>query len=833
MKRQVYQKIWVGVGCFVFLSSALCEGAIKEEAIRFRIRGYQLQHQGELDEAVAFYKQAIVADPNYAAPHNDLGVIYEEKGELQEAEGAYLQAVALDPSYVDAYSNLAILYEKTGQKEKMLQALQKRIAMGKPADVGTQEARKKLESLEGVSPPLEVSPISVSPPKTVSSLEETPDATFLRNEGLKLQRKGELDEAIRYYRAALRKDPQFVSAYNDLGIVLEEKGFLESAEGAYQKALSLKASYKHALYNLGFLYIKMGKTREAINALEQFVQGEGEEGERLQEARAKLALLKVEEEWKEEKLQKSEYRRRRIEEAKERHERKRQLTELAELQALKAREEKARRLEEARKEREIQELKRRKEAKEKLKRLRIVKAEETVEKKKAKETALAEKKRIEEEKRKKEEATLYEEAKGLYREGHLEKAERRFEKVLLLSPEHPYAGRYIERIHEKQKEEEEAKKAKEAEAKAKEVEERARRAAAKEAERKHQELQKSQKALARQKEAKKLAKLKEKETRMKAIDRKTKQLAQAYYEEGRRVFRRGEIDKAIYAYEKALFLNKDHEKAKRELLAAKEKEEAEAWRAGQEETYRKEYTDLEERRLYERAKAAYDAKNYELARETLEYLLVLNPMHPFAQEDLAEVEEKIREKRQEEALARAMLKKEAEKGLETPPKVVAEKAFIRAQQPLQTPRAPYLPSEKGILKWRDKEAAKRSSMEKIAWAYEQKGFDLQDQDREKALTSYQKAMAIRPSSGAANGLGVLYERKGWYVQAEEAYKEAIALDPAYLAAHTNLALLYERLERKEEAVRHWKIRAEKGEPGDFWTQKAQHHLQGMVPKKNP
>ena len=127
-----------------------------------------------------------------------------------------------------------------------------------------------------------------------------------------------------------------------------------------------------------------------------------------------------------------------------------------------------------------------------------------------------------------------------------------------------------------------------------------------------------------------------------------------------------------------------------------------------------------------------------------------------------------------------------------------------------------------------------SSMDKIAISYQQQAYDLQRRnDLEGAISYYEKAMSIRPSPGAANGLGVIYEKKGWYVQAENAYKEALDLDPRYLAAHTNLALLYERLERRDESLKHWKIRAEGGEPGDFWTQKAWNRLEAAQVKKSP
>ena len=975
MRAKKFFLLIVGVAlCFV--ASGEAASPIKEEAIRYRIRGYQLQHQGHVDEAAELYRQAIAADPNYAAPHNDLGVIFEDKGEWNGAEKEYREALKIDPTYVDAYSNLSILYEKMQEKEKMIEALQKRVSLGKLDDVGTQEARAKLESFgitvevpQPAPPPGRVAkkaprkktPLKETPPpakelpseekKTAEKVqEEKPperemdpleESVFLRNEGLKQQRGGKLDEALHYYRLALKKNPNLATAYNDLGIVLEEKEFLESAETHYRKALAINPSYTQALYNLGILYEKMGRREDAVRTLEEFV-AEEKGGEWVEEARAKLRRLKSEEKkvekkeeasiWKKaEEVWKPEEEGRKEKEAEiftrqtEGAELKQKYAEQEKLlsffeggkqaylkedyvsaedffervllldpenslgksylaktrKAIKEAREKEEK-EKARQLREAEEAKRRDEErvareareKEETEKRKLTEEKERIERE-AKEKALAEQKKLEQERKQKEGETLYEEAKKLYREGEFEKSLLSFQKLLVLVPDHPYASRYVDRIHEKQKELEEEKKAKGAE-------EKSRQAAAQKAEEERKQkiavnfaegesllkegdfegaasvfqtvlsldpnhleakqlLKKSEEASQKRREQKQLAKTKKKEEHLKTVDAKDKKLAQAYYEEGMRVYREGELEKAVYAFEKALSLNKDHSKAKRELSFVKQKqaaEEARVWRSEQEKNYRKEYSQIESKRLYERAKAAYDAGNYEMAKKTLEYLLTLEPTHPFAQTDLEEVEERIREKRQREGLARTSLKKETEKVLFIPPKRIEEgETFARAQQGSEGTEGTGRPHmQRDILPLEEGGGISDAhpSMEKMALSYQEQAYALQRRNEiDEAITYYQKAMAIRPSPGAANGLGVLYEKKGWYVQAEDAYKRALALDPQYLAAHTNLALLYERLERGEESLKHWKIRAERGDPGDFWTQKAWTRLEGAQIKKSP
>jgi 2-polyprenyl-3-methyl-5-hydroxy-6-metoxy-1,4-benzoquinol methylase len=62
--------------------------------------------QGNLDEAVAFYKQILALNPNLAEAHSNLGVALQALGKLEEAAAAYRSALAINPKLVAIYINL-------------------------------------------------------------------------------------------------------------------------------------------------------------------------------------------------------------------------------------------------------------------------------------------------------------------------------------------------------------------------------------------------------------------------------------------------------------------------------------------------------------------------------------------------------------------------------------------------------------------------------------------------------------------------------------------------------------------------------------------------------
>jgi tetratricopeptide (TPR) repeat protein len=88
--------------------------------------------------------------------------------------------------------------------------------------------------------------------ETLSVLQQ--QGRFYRQEGLKLQNRGDLDAAMALYQKAIELDPAYAVTYNDLGIVYEAKGLLDEAEKCYLKSTRADPYYLSAYSNLALLY---------------------------------------------------------------------------------------------------------------------------------------------------------------------------------------------------------------------------------------------------------------------------------------------------------------------------------------------------------------------------------------------------------------------------------------------------------------------------------------------------------------------------------------------------------------------------------------------------
>ncbi|MDP2981123.1 MAG: tetratricopeptide repeat protein [Candidatus Omnitrophota bacterium] len=120
---------------------------VSSEAEQYRTKGYDAQQRGDIDTAIEWYQKAANLRPEYASPHNDLGILFETKGWLDRAEAEYQRALAIDPNYKEVHTNLALLYERKGELEKAAFHWMKRYKLGDSNDQWAQEAKARLEKL--------------------------------------------------------------------------------------------------------------------------------------------------------------------------------------------------------------------------------------------------------------------------------------------------------------------------------------------------------------------------------------------------------------------------------------------------------------------------------------------------------------------------------------------------------------------------------------------------------------------------------------------------------------------------------------------------------------
>jgi tetratricopeptide (TPR) repeat protein len=90
-------------------------------------RGWAFSHQGRIEEAIAECKQAIVVDPTFGNPYNDIGAYLIQEGKHDEAIPWLEQAIEAEryEARVYPWANLGRIYAGRGDRTEAIRCFRK------------------------------------------------------------------------------------------------------------------------------------------------------------------------------------------------------------------------------------------------------------------------------------------------------------------------------------------------------------------------------------------------------------------------------------------------------------------------------------------------------------------------------------------------------------------------------------------------------------------------------------------------------------------------------------------------------------------------------------
>ena len=222
-------------------------------------RGIELADRGWLDEAMSEFKKAIQLDPGSAHAHDNLGTVLAEKGELLEALIEYVEALRADPESPTAHHYLGSFlagqgyelaiheYRRAIELEHEFPDAHLNLAMALADRGDMEEAVAELELAHGQAPEDEL--IQHELACCLIDVERYP-------------------EAIGHLKRIVKRFPEHVEAYVDLGIAYTAQGFYAEAEGILRAALGVDSHDFASHYHLAGLYAAWGRTEESLDHLE-------------------------------------------------------------------------------------------------------------------------------------------------------------------------------------------------------------------------------------------------------------------------------------------------------------------------------------------------------------------------------------------------------------------------------------------------------------------------------------------------------------------------------------------------------------------------------------
>ncbi len=296
------------------------------QAIQERFaRAQQLQSQGDLEGAIAQYREILEADKTHLAALHQLAQIAESQGKFGEAIERYRKAISLDsnpPFWV--YRHLGFALDREGQLDEAIVAYRKALGLN-PEDVSTYallgQVQAKVGDIDGAisSYQQQISRTTDVPIwvylnlgdglSQVDRVEEAIEAytkalalepenegirRLLENVGVRremgvgdriarakqFQDDGKLEEALSEYRLALVEDEGSLMALHQMAQIFESQEKWNDAIERYRKALDIDAEPPSWVYrHLGFALTRRGDLERAVEAYRQAVELNPEDAE--------------------------------------------------------------------------------------------------------------------------------------------------------------------------------------------------------------------------------------------------------------------------------------------------------------------------------------------------------------------------------------------------------------------------------------------------------------------------------------------------------------------------------------------------------------------------
>ena len=228
------------------------------EAESLKNRGNAHRAAGSLDEALACYRRALQADPDYGPALYNLGVVLQERGSFAEAEPCFARLRALDPGDRDSLFRLGLVLAELARYPEAAQAFSDALAL----DPENPLLWLRLAQAQRASGDAARAKRSAS-----RALEIEPKLAEAHNLlGMLLQDEGSLAAAIGHYREALALVPDNPAYCNNLGCALNLGGAAEESVRHLQRAVELQPQYFDAHVNLGNVYSVLGRRELAARS---------------------------------------------------------------------------------------------------------------------------------------------------------------------------------------------------------------------------------------------------------------------------------------------------------------------------------------------------------------------------------------------------------------------------------------------------------------------------------------------------------------------------------------------------------------------------------------
>jgi tetratricopeptide (TPR) repeat protein len=268
-----------------------------QDAMVLNLLGAVCINLQRLEEAREYLVESLRLNRNFAAAHDNLGVVLVSQNQIPRAIASFREAVTFDPKNVQTQMNLFSALVRGGQPVEAIEVLRRvvqlapdnarahgelaRLFVGQDRGADSIPHFRKVVLLQRDDPRAHfelADALARIGQKTESialyleTMRLNPNSaeTCVNLSYLYIDQKS-LDEALRWSRRAVELRPRFAEAYHNLGCALTKLEKYDEAIAALQQAASLKPEMPETYNNIGTVLAEQGQYAAAIESYRRAV----------------------------------------------------------------------------------------------------------------------------------------------------------------------------------------------------------------------------------------------------------------------------------------------------------------------------------------------------------------------------------------------------------------------------------------------------------------------------------------------------------------------------------------------------------------------------------
>ena len=239
-----------------------------KELLLHNILGICQEAKGDLNGAANSYQHAININPNVPELQFNLGAILFALNDSEGAINHYQKAIELNPRFTEAFFNLGITYQSQNNYETAIISYEKAVK----SQPGFYEAIGNIGTIKQLQGNLEEAVTFFKKSLTIFA-----DAKGNYNIAGAYRNLGNLSLSIKHYRRAVEIGSGQAEFYSDLGDALWHDGNIEEANRFLRMAVKVDSSHTKSNYQLGIFLYDNKAFDEAIKYFESARIGDWEE----------------------------------------------------------------------------------------------------------------------------------------------------------------------------------------------------------------------------------------------------------------------------------------------------------------------------------------------------------------------------------------------------------------------------------------------------------------------------------------------------------------------------------------------------------------------------